>query len=374
MWCCFILKQCHCYNGIRLVTCISITNDNEIKDRVCNFDNLNKRMMKCKQGVMWKASVASRVIDGIFTIHKLRKSLVEGTYKIGKYGHFTIYEPKKRNIISTQFVDRIFQSSLVKNYLYETLTRSFIRDNVACQIDKGTDDARERLTFHLRRFYAKHGTKGYALKCDLKNYFGSTSHELAKKTIRKYVDDDWVLYHLDKIVDSYSDAENPGVGLGLGSEITQLIELAILDDLDHYIKEKLKIKYYVRYNDDFILIHEDKEYLKHCLKEIEKYLGVKRLKLNKKKTQIFPLKQGIKFLGFKFKLTKDGKVLMILNKENIKKRKRKLKKYEKLVEQGRMTRQDVDESLTSWKSHAKKGNSYKIIKKMDELYKNLRKE
>ncbi len=95
------------------------------------------------------------------------------------------------------------------------------------------------------------------------------------------------------------------------------------------------------------------------------------LSLNIKKTQIFPLKQGINFLGFKFKLTETGKVLRLLSKENIKKRKRKLRKFKKLVDESKMTKEKADECYESWKAHAKKGNSYKLLQRMDEYYKNL---
>ena len=100
------------------------------------------------------------------------------------------------------------------------------------------------------------------------------------------------------IIDSFEG----DIGIGLGSQISQLLELAVLDDLDHFIKERLHIKYYLRYMDDFILIHEDKAYLQYCRKEIEKELTKIHLKLNRK-TSLYPLKQGVKFLQWRFIFT-----------------------------------------------------------------------
>lgn len=101
----------------------------------------------------------------------------------------------------------------------------------------------------------KQGTEGWVLKADLKNFFGSTSHELAYSAVTKRVNDEWVNGEIKRIIDSFNQGDDPEVGMGLGSETTQLIQLAVLDDFDHFIKEQLHIKHYVRYNDDFIIIH-----------------------------------------------------------------------------------------------------------------------
>lgn len=331
-------------------------------------------MKKCKKGVTWKDSVSRYYNNGLVNILKLTNSLENNSYKIDKYYEFIIHEPKRREIVSTKFKDRVFQRSLTDNYLYDEITDSFIYDNGACQIDKGTDCSMDRLNCHMQRHFRKHGLDSYVLKVDMKDYFGSTPHDVAKSTLRNNVFDEWVLSHTDKIIDSFNQGKNPNIGMGLGSQITQLTQLAVLDKLDHYIKEELGIKCYIRYMDDLILIHHDKEYLKDCLNKITINIESLGLRLNAKKTQIFPLEQGINFLGFKFKLTDTGKVIRLLLKENIKIRKRKLRKYKSLVDEGKMTREKADECYTSWKAHAKKGNSYNLLKRMDEYYANLWKE
>jgi hypothetical protein len=273
--------------------------------------------------------------------------------------------------VSTKFNDRVFQRSLCDNYAYEAIVKSFIYDNCACQTGKGTDKAMDRLNCHLQRHFRKHGQSGYVLKCDIKNYFGSTPHNTAKESVEKNIDDEWAFNRIANIIDSFSTEDSPGVGLGLGSQVTQLIQLSVLSGLDHYIKEKLGIKGYLRYMDDFILIHNDKEYLSKCLNLIKAKVEESGLKLNVKKTQIFPLMQGINFLGFKFKLTETGKVIRLLDKENIKKRKRKLRKFKSLVESGKITKEKVDSCYKSWKAHANKGNSFKMLQRMDQYYTEL---
>jgi hypothetical protein len=344
---------------------------NDIKKKVCAFKLLYKAMYKCKRNVMWKDSVSGYIKNGLTNCYKLRNQLLDNTYKIDKYSMFVIHEPKKRQIVSTRMKDRVFQRSLCDNYLYEAITKSFIYDNCACQLNKGTGFARDRLACHMQKYFRKNGFDGYFLKCDLSNYFGSTSHDIAKDTLGSKVNNNWVNYHTDKIIDSFNQGDNPNIGMGLGSQITQLTQLAVLDKLDHIIKERLKIKHYVRYMDDFILIHSDKQYLKYCLSEINKYIISLNLTLNLKKTQICPLKQGIKFLGFVFYITKRGKIIRKLTKKNIIRLKKKLNKLKKLVVKGILSKEHADKCYISWKAHAKQGNTHNLILYMDKFYKNL---
>lgn len=345
-----------------------------IKEKVCSFKSLYKAMYKCRKNVMWKDSVAGFVKNGLVNCYKLRKQLMEDTYKIDKYSVFTIYEPKKREIVSTRMKDRVFQRSLCDNYLYEAMTKSFIYDNCACQLNKGTGFARDRLACHMQRYFRKYGLEGFVLKCDLSNYFGSTPHSVAKNAVLERTGDVWVNQHTDKIIESFNQGEDPNVGMGLGSQITQLTQLAVLDKMDHLIKERLGIKQYIRYMDDFILFHPDKEYLKYCLVVISEHVTSLNLTLSAKKTQIFPLKQGVKFLGFTFHLADTGKVIRKLTKENVIHEKKKLKKLKKLADSGVMTKEHVDECYMSWKAHAKQGNTHNLILSMDKFYKNLWKE
>lgn len=344
-----------------------------VKEKVCSFDSLYKAMKKCKKNVMWKDSVQGYYKNALVNIHELRKSLLDGKYKIDKYTEFKIFEPKERNIVATRLKDRVFQRSLCDNYVYEAITKSFIYDNCACRKNKGTEFGRKRMKAHLQRFYRKHKTQGYILKLDIKNYFGSTPHAIAKAAVAKRVKDEWACSEVFKVIDSYKGDK----GLGLGSELTQLIQLAVLDDLDHYIKEQLKIKHYIRYMDDMILIHHSKSYLKKCLEKIEERLEALGLKVNIKKTQIFPVKQGVKFLGFKYKLTDSGKVAMTLLKQKGNREKRKLKRLVKRSQNGKMTRLQVDRCFEGFIAYI--GNSkrhvkrccFKLTNKFKSYYKGL---
>lgn len=364
---------------------MNTTNAPTVRETVCDFENLYNAMNVCKKGVLWKDSVAGWVKNGIINCAELEEQLRNGTYSIDAYSKFVIYEPKKRDIVSTRFKDRVFQRSLCDNYLTEQVTKSFIYDNGACLRNKGTEFARSRLVAHMQKFFRKHGRNGYVLKCDISNYFGSTPHSVVKEKLRKLCEDDWAYSEVCRIVDSFGTDDNPDVGMGLGSQTTQICQLTFLNDIDHGIKERKRIKHYVRYMDDFILIHEDKETLKDCLQYIREEMEKIGLKLSEKKTQVFPLTQTIHFLGFSFRLTDTGKVVKKVLPNKVSHERRKLKKMAGLVKEGRMTREKADECFAAWLAHAsaepsseRKGkpfigrtDNYFMIENMKRYYKTL---
>ena len=334
-------------------------------DEVTSFDNLYRGLKKSCKNVRWKDSTVRYESNGLKNTYRLRQSLLKGNYKIDQYQRFTIYEPKRRDIIATRLKDRQFQRSLCDNGLYEDMTRSFIRDNCACLHGKGVDSLLNRLTTHLRRYYNSHGTEGWVLKCDIRHYFPSICHDVAKEAIHKRVRDPDIASHACAIVDSFGDC-----GLGLGSQVSQLIALAVLDDLDHFIKEQLRIKHYVRYMDDFILIHPSKNYLKFCRSEITEQLALKGLELNEK-TSIYPLRQGVKMLKWRFILTDSGAILRKMHRKKQSAERAKLKKLYTGELTGRYAPGTAKVSLCSWLANADRGDTYYERKKMIEFYKEL---
>ena len=146
-----------------------------------------------------------------------------------------------------------------------------------------------------------------------------------------------------------------------------------LSGMDHFIKEKLGIRYYGRYMDDFYLIHEDKAYLQYCRGEIEQYVARLGLRMNKK-TNIFPLRNGIDFLGFHTYLTESGKIIRKVRRSSKCNAQRKLKKQRGLLDREKISLSDIEQSYGSWRSHVVKGNCYHLIQKTDSLFQNLFKE
>lgn len=160
------------------------------------------------------------------------------------------------------------------------------------------------------------------------------------------------------------------VGIGLGSQASQILALCLLNEMDHFIKERLHVKQYIRYMDDFILIHPDKVFLQNVKREIEKYLSTLCLRLNEK-TQIHKLSQGIIFLKWRYILTSTGKVVRKMSDRSIAKQRRKMRKFVKRLGENKMTMFDVYQSYQSWRANALRGDTKGIVFKMDRYYKEL---
>ena len=290
----------------------------------------------------------------------LRESLINKTYTVSSYGEFIIYEPKKRIVKSGSFKDKIVQHSLCDNVLLPEVGKHFIENNFAGQIGKGTLFGLDHLRDDMLQFYTEYGIKGYVLKCDITKFFYTIDHKILKDIIQKYFSDEDILWLCDLFIDSTKE----DIGIPLGNQISQVFALMYLDGLDHLITEKLQIKYYGRYMDDFYLIHKDKKYLEYCLAVIQNYIHSLKLTLNGK-TQIIPFKNGINFLGFHTYVTRDGKAIRKLKGENKRKIKKRLLNNSELVKSGRMTKEKFYESYNSWRNHASHGNCVKLIHQMD---------
>lgn len=336
-------------------------------EHIIGFDALYESMQKCRKGVIWKDSVAHFVLNAVEEVLKLEDQLKTGKYHSRKGRVFMLESPKKRQAMGIPFRDRVYQRSLCDNEIYPEITKHLIPDNFACQTGKGTDAARNRLKQFLRRIYIRDGGDCYALQCDIKGYYPNMSHKVAEENLRQYLKPEVA----DMAIEILREQYEGDVGYLPGSQLVQLLGISILNPMDHYIKEKLRIKEYVRYMDDFILFHKDKEYLEYCKDQIEKGLNARGYHLHPKKTRIFHIEQGFRFLGFDYKLTNTGKVLMFIDPKNVKMERRRLRRMANLVKKGRLTRHKVDECYKCWRNHASKGSSRKLLKRMDTFYEDL---
>ena len=342
-----------------------------------NFDEsleseaLYESMWKCKRGKMWKASVARYVLHGIEETLDLADQIRDGKYLPRKPRRFTLYYPKVRPCSSTHIRDRIVQRSLNDNVIYPAMTRSFIWDNMACQTGKGTTKAMDRLNTFLRRVYINNGNSVdglYVLQADIHGYYRNMRHRDAKDCFARHLDEKTVTASMGWLQRQYPY----DVGYEPGSQMVQILGISLLDPLDHSVKERLKAKVYERYMDDFYIISNSKEFLETCRIEISKELNERYgMELHPNKTRIYPLKNGIRVLGFTFRLTKTGKVLRIINPENVKHERKKMYRMAQLVKQGKITEGKMRECYTAWKAHANLGNSYKLLQRMDDYVESL---
>lgn len=222
-------------------------------------------------------------------IRTIYEELKNERYVVGKYNVFIIYEPKQRTIVSQGMKDKIVNHLIAREILYPAILPCLVPFNVASRPGMGTKKALEYLERYRRQFAAKN-EKYFMLKCDISRFFLSIDHKILKKKVRRRIKDPRALKIVFNVIDSYS------TGIGIGSMTSQVLAIFYLNDLDHFIKEELKIKGYIRYQDDFLLFSESKEYLEVCLEKIKKFLEKEKLTLNGK-TRIYSCNENICFLG-----------------------------------------------------------------------------
>lgn len=336
-------------------------------DKVFNYRNMYKAYLDIRKGVMWKASVQRYANCPSIQIQRTLGRLRRGTYRSGGFHCFTINERgKQRDIRAVNTEERNIQRCLCDHCLVPLLENSFVYDNSATRKGKGYHFAIKRLRRYLTRHIRRYGVSGYILIYDFKNFFGSIPHDLVKSIVDKKIPDErlkTLIYHL---IDCFGD-----VGLGLGSQISQILSLSVGDLFDHIIAEKCQMGSHARYMDDGYIIHESKEALQECLKVLYETAEMFGLKLNSKKTFIIPIKHGFTILKKRFSFAKTGKIIMKICRESVTHERRRLKKLRKKVDEGKMTFQEIYPSLQSWRSYAKFGNNHRTIRNMEMYYQNL---
>lgn len=296
-------------------------------------------------------------------------------YDGGKYNLFVIKEPKVRIIMSQNIGDKIINHLVSKYFLVDIFDKTLINGNISTRIGKGSHYGIKLLKKYLNEIK---NDNFYILRFDIRKFFYNLDHEIIKNLLRKKIKDLDTLDILDKIIDStdkdYINKEIDKLeniynvklpryikckGLPIGNMSSQIMSIIYLNELDHFIKEKLHIKYYIRYCDDGIILHKDKEYLKYCLDEINKIVNKYKLELNHK-TIIVNIKQGFDFLGFRYYI-KNGKVIMKLKNQKKRMIKRKFRGLNKALNNNRITIEYYLQVENSYRAHLSYGNCKKFI-------------
>ena len=307
-----------------------------------------------KQKKLRTLQFKENLIDNLYDI---QLDLLNECYLPGDFERFKVFEPKERNIEAPAFKDKIVLHEITDNGLYHAITSSFIRNNCSNQIHKGISDAMIRVKHCLLRYYSKyHTSNGWILKCDIHHFFASIDHDIIKEKLKRIC----IKFHIDKrIFDLLCIYIDKTEGLPLGYQTSQLLALLMLNDLDHYITEVRGFNLYVRGMDDFIIIAHDKKELQNLLLDIKVQLDAIHLQLNDK-TNIFPISNGVDFLGYHHYLTESGAVVQKLRQSSVKKVKQRIKDWRYLFENHLISSQEIKASFLAWDAFAAYGDTYEL--------------
>jgi retron-type reverse transcriptase len=345
-------------------------------EKIYDFENLYQAYLEARKNKRYRDEVLKFTANLEENLIQIQNELIYKTYKVGRYREFFVYEPKKRLIMALPFKDRVVQWAIYRQ-LNPILDKRFIYDSYACRKGKGTHKAADRLQYWLRKVNRK-PQKYYYLKLDISKYFYRIDHEVLMNILKRKIADKDLLWLLDVIINSEdtkfglpldADLDNfegerlSDVGMPIGNLTSQLFANLYLNELDQYAKHKLKLRYYIRYMDDIIILHHDKKFLHAVKDDIENFLNEK-LKLNlNRKTAIRPINCGIEFVGFRIWPTHRK-----LKKKTALKMKRRLKYLQKAYARGEVSFDEVNASIQSYFGLLEHCNSYNLRKKLCQTF------
>lgn len=284
--------------------------------------------------------------DNLFKLHH---ELKNKTYRHSHYTAFNVCDPKLRRIHKACVKDRVLHHAIFR-ILYPIFDKTFIFDSYSCRVEKGTHRAVLRLEQFCRKVSRNNYRIIYVLKCDIKKFFDSIDQEILLKIIRKKIDDKHALWLIERIIKSFRR------GLPLGNVTSQIFANIYLNELDQFIKHKLKEKYYLRYCDDFIILSEDKTYAEDMIYVISEFLGRDlKLELHPDKIIIRKARRGVDFLGYV--VLPYHRILRTKTKRRILK---KIACKEKDLENGLISEKSFNQNLQSYLGILKHCRGYKI--------------
>jgi len=302
---------------------------------------------------------------------QLQRELADGSYQRGAYTEFYVHEPKKRMISAAPYRDRVVHHALTR-ILAPIFEPSFVYDSYACRVGKGTHAAVRRAQQFAKQFR-------YVLKADIRKFFPSIDHQILNLRIARKIKDPRILSLVAQLIE-HSNPQEPVFfsfhgddlltmlerrrGIPIGNQTSQFFANVYLDPLDHFVKDRLQIPGYVRYVDDFLVFSNDKTQLDHVRQLIREFLISLRLKLHPNKSVIFPVTEGIRFLGYRVFSTH-----CLLAKDNVRRFRRRVRKMQQQYSEGVIDLEAVRQRLMSWCGHAGQADTYML---RDRLFANMR--
>ncbi len=358
---------------------------------LCDANTLYKAYTASIKGSKWKETTQKFTLNYLRYIFELQDDLRNQTLQNGKTAEFTLHERGRvRPITSIKIKDRIVRHALCDDVLLPEVRKRIIYDNCASIKGRGIAQQRKRFEIHLHKYYQEYGNDGWILFGDFSKFYDNILHEIAKRELRRLVDDDaFITWLLDLIFDEFkvdvshwSDEayENRDASLfnklehrktprelltgerwmdksvSIGDQLSQVIGIYYPYRIDNYVKYVRSQKYYGRYSDDWYIMNPSKEALTGMLAEIRKIAAEYGIHINDKKTKIVKIGGACTFLQVKYTLGPDGKIRKLAASSRITAMRAKLKKLAAKVENGEREYACAEDMFRSWM-----GSFYKLM-------------
>ena len=265
---------------------------------IISVENLLEAWREFVKGKRLRKDVQEFERNLMSNIISLHIDLVGKTYIHSFYQPFKISDPKPRDIHKASVRDRLLHHAIYR-ILYPYFDNKFIYDSYSCRKWKGTHKAMDRFNYFAGIISKNHTKTLFVLKCDIRKFFASINHDILKRILSEHIKDEDILWLLRQVISSFNTKDKIGVGLPLGNLTSQLLVNIYMNEFDHFMKRELKVKYYVRYADDFVILSDDKSGLQKLIFQISEFLEEKlKLNLHPKKVYIKTYASGVDFLGW----------------------------------------------------------------------------
>ncbi len=345
-------------------------------DKICAFENLYLASKKAEKGKRFHHEVAvfnARRAENLLEIQKLLRA---GQYPFGHFRTIKIVQPKPRLISAAPYPDRVVHHALI-NVIGPLFERKFIRDSFANQTGKGTHAALDRCTYYARRYH-------YVWQLDIRKYFPSIDHQILLTEISRTIRCPQTLALIEQII-STSNPQEPAnfyfpdddlftpferrKGLPIGNLTSQWFANWYLTGLDHYLTSHLGLRGYVRYCDDFVLLHDDRVALSESLWAVRDWLSHIRLHLKWERSPVTPVKAGLTFVGYRLWATH-----RLLRKQNIRQFRRRVRWMRGAYARGTVDWSAIRARLDSWMGHARQADSDRLLRRISREWQFMRRQ
>lgn len=331
------------------------------------FEKLFASHLRARTHKAYRSEVIEFEINLENNITNLLNNIRNKKYHLGKYYTFSIYEPKERIIKALPYRDRIVHQWYVEEFIKPYIVPKFINTTYACLKNRGTHKAVQEVQHQIRIFKRNYGDF-WILKCDIRKFFYSIDPYILFNILKKYISDKELLNFSHLLIFDGRDSSEK-VGIPIGNYTSQFFANIYMNELDQFVKRVLKIKYYTRYMDDFIILAKTKSECIEIKKKVEEFLDCYlHLSLNDK-SKYYPYSMGVNFCGYRIFAT--HRLLRLNSKKKIK---RNVKTWNKLYKKNKLNFSSTIQSINSWLGHSEHCNSYNLQKKIlnncDFLYNN----
>ncbi len=334
--------------------------DTDLYTKLCFYSNLYLAYKKARK----RKTLRSYIIDFEKNLKEnllqLRSELIFHIYLPRHLEAFVISDPKTRKICKSDFRDRVVHHALC-NILEPIYEKVFIYDSYASRKGKCTLKALKRFDYFKRKVASppQNRASGYCLKADIKKYFENVDHAILLSIIKRRIKDNRVLWLIQRILANYN-GKSHGKGMPLGNLTSQFFANVYLHELDHFVKHELRAKYYIRYVDDFVILHKSKRTLADFKTKIDIFLQNQlNLELHPSKSRVIPLSHGINFLGMRVFYYHRR-----INKKNLRNFDRTYGDLCRQYNYGKSTYDDIYNFIEGWLAFAKNANTYNLRRRV----------